>query len=213
MDRKADKSRISTLPGYAGEPTKALAVGASQKFIEKISLALRDSDSVRLLGGALNRAEAAERMVLLNPDVIVIDINLDYELGGIDTAFALRRIAPSSAFVIVSPFADPERLALAPRGLGLEWSYLLTSSLNHGDQLANAIRSASWSIPYIDRAIDRSQLGRLQRSMDQAVTEALGIPGKQSANSRRGVPKDWPEWTGTVRKFQLPDSPTDGEAG
>lgn len=205
MDSRTDQPHTPALPRYSGIPTKVFAVGSSQKFIEKISKALQGRDGVRLLGGAMNRADAAERSVLLVPDVIIIDINLDYELGGIDTALALRRISPSTAFVMVSPFADVERLAMAPRGLGLEWSYVLTSTLEDGDQLASAIRGASWSIPYIDRAIDRSQIGRLQRSMDQAVTEALGIPGVQSANSRRGVPKEWPEWTGTVRKFQLPD--------
>jgi DNA-binding NarL/FixJ family response regulator len=212
MDSRTGKPRTSTLPAYGGEPTKALAAGNSQKFIESISRTLSGRDGVRLLGGAMNREEAAERVVLLNPDVVLIDINLDYELGGIDTAFALRRIAPATAFVIISPFADVERLAMAPRGLGLEWSYLLASTAEDGDELASAIRGASWSIPYIDRAIDRSQMGRLRLSVDQAVSEALGVPVKPSSNSRRGVPSYWPEWTGTMQKFRLSDE-TDETGG
>lgn len=190
------------LPGHIAGPSKVMAVGNSQKFIEKISRLLAGRDSVQLICGARDRAEAAERTILLKPDVIIIDINLDYELGGIDTAFSLRRISPATAFVLISPFSDPERLSMVPRGLGLEWSYLLTSTAEDGEELAKAVRNAAWSIPYIDRDIDRRQIGRLQDMAQEAVTEALRVPEKHSRNSgpRFG------DWHGPTQKFRLPDN-------
>jgi DNA-binding NarL/FixJ family response regulator len=187
-------------------PSKVLAVGNSQKFIEKISRLLAGRESVQLLCGARDRAEAAERAVLLKPDVIVIDINLDYELGGIDTAFALRRIAPSTAFVLISPFSDPERLSMVPRGLGLEWSYLLDTTAEDGEELAKAVRNASWSIPYIDPRIDRRQVGQLQGKARQAVAEVMRAPGQRG----RAAKNLGGEWHGNVEKFRLPDDAPEG---
>jgi DNA-binding NarL/FixJ family response regulator len=193
-------------PRHTAGPSKVLAVGNSQKFIEKISRLLAGRDSVELLCGARDRAEAAERAVLLKPDVIVIDINLDYELGGIDTAFALRRIAPSTAFVLISPFSDPERLSMVPRGLGLEWSYLLESTAEDGEELTKAVRNASWSIPYIDPHIDRRQVGQLQGKAQQAVTEVMRTPGQRG----RAAKKFGSDWHGDVENFRLPGDGAEG---
>lgn len=199
------------------EPTKALAVGNGQKFIEEISTLLRTQERISLLGGAMSRSEAAERLVLLKPDVVVIDVNLDYELGGIDTAFALRRISPSTAFVLVSPFSDPERLSMIPRGLGLDWSYLLSDTGIDATELGAAICSASWSIPYIDHRIDRSRLGDLQNDVDKAIEIVLQTPKRherKKSASKMGYANQ-ADWNGKIQWFKLPedaheDSPESG---
>lgn len=203
-------------PVYGTAPTKVLAVGNAQKFIEQISLLLSNEARIELLGGAQSRAEAAERLVLLKPDVIVIDVNLDYELGGIDTAFALRRISPSTAFVLISPFSDPERLSMIPKELGLEWSYLLSDKGIDGGDLAAAISSAAWSIPYIDRRIDRSRLGAIQDEVEKAIEVALKEPekhnkGRSASKARYANSPNWTGWTAHVQKFRLPED--DPEAG
>ena len=191
-----------TLPQYGVEPTKVLAVGNGQRFIEQISDLLLDETRIQLLGGAQNRVEAAERLVLLKPDVIVIEVDLDYELGGIDTAFALRSISPSTAFVLVSPYSDPERLAMVPRGLGLEWSYLVADGGLDKTELTTAINSASWSIPYIDSRIDRSKLSGLQNRVAKAVETVRLKTAKRDSGVGYVDPSDW---NGNVLRFRLPD--------
>lgn len=218
--RRIRTSRRQSLPPYGIEPTRALAIGSGQKFIEEISTLLSAEEQIELLGGAQNRSEATERLVLLKPDVIVIDVNLDYEMGGIDTAFALRRISPSTAFVLISPFSDPERLSMVPRGLGLEWSYLLSEGGIDGADLAVAIKSAAWSIPYIDRRIDRSQLSELQEKVNKAVDLALSTsPNPQPGISPTNIGyanwaswKDSDGWNGKVEIFRLPEDDPEGEA-
>lgn len=211
-------SRIRTRPVLhsSAAPTKVLAVGNQQRFTEEISKLLADQSRINFLGGARDRVQAAERLVLLKPDVIVIEANLDYELGGIDTAFALRTLSPSTAFVLISPYSDPERLAMVPRGLGLEWSYLLARGEIDKDDLASAINSASWSIPFIDRRIDRSQLGGLQERVEKAVDQVLRISkrstrrkgttgrDKNSASPGLGYANS-ADWKGKIQKFQLPE--------
>ncbi len=199
----------------SAEPTKVLAVGNQQRFVELLSELLADQPRINFLGGAHNRVQAAERLVLLKPDVVVIQADLDYELGGIDTATALRTISPSTAFVLISPYSDPERLAMVPRGLGLEWSYLLSRGEIDREDLISAISSAAWSIPFIDRRIDRSRLGRLQNEVDGAVEQVLRI-AKRSARRTRKPRKpglgyaNSGDWKGNVQTFRLPEESTDG---
>ena len=157
------------------------------------------------IGGAQDRDTAVERLVLLRPDVIVIDIDLDYDLGGIDTAFALRKINPTVGIVIVSPYSDPERLAMIPTGLGLEWSYLLTATARTPELLARAIQSASWGIPYIDERIDRSLLGVVENSVDVILDRILegSTKGRESAaQENRGRMF---RWNGRVQTFRIED--------
>jgi DNA-binding NarL/FixJ family response regulator len=207
MKRRPEPVRRPLLPQYGVEPTKVLAVGRDQHFIEQISRLLRTEDRVNLLGGALDRTGAAERLVLLRPDVIVIDVDLDYEMGGIDTAFALRRISPNTAFVLISPYSDAERLSMVPRGLGLEWSYLLSDQGIDAGELASAVTSAAWSIPYIDKRIDRSRLGALQDESEKAVQIALQAPTRH--RSKRAEPKlgyaNSAGWYGRIHTFKLPE--------
>lgn len=197
------------------EPTKVLAVGNQQRFTEQISGLLEDHRRISLLGGAHNRTQAAERIVLLKPDVVVIEVNLDYELGGIDTAFALRSISPTTAFVLISPYSDPERLAMVPRGLGLEWSYLLSRGEIEKDDLVSAINSAAWSIPFIDSRIDRSQLGQLNQRVSKAVEDVLRIAKR---SPRRAGPSssglgyaNSADWHGKIQTFRLPEEGSEDE--
>ncbi len=219
---RSRRSRIRRHPVVhsSAEPTKVLAVGNEQRFIEQISGLLADQSRLNLLGGAQDRVQAAERLVLLKPDVVVIDADLDYELGGIDTAMALRTISPSTAFVLISPHSDPERLAMVPRGLGLEWSYLLSHGEIDKEDLISAISCAAWSIPFVDRRIDRSQLGRLQSHMDDAVEQVLRIAkrstrAKSSPRKARSHGLGYAEsasWEGKVETFRLPEQGEDDGA-
>jgi DNA-binding NarL/FixJ family response regulator len=126
-----------------------------------------------MTGGAQDRESAVERTALLRPDVAIIDIDLGYELGGIDAAFALRKISPTLGIVIVSPYSDPERLAMVPTGLGLEWSYVLTSTARKLELLAKAIQGAAWGIAFIDPRIDRDLLGVVENSVDSILDRIL----------------------------------------
>ena len=196
--------------------TKVLVVGKSQRYFEEISGKLQGEPGVQMIGAAQDRIEAAERLVLLRPDVVTIDINLDYELGGIDTAFALRRISPSTAFVLISPYTDAERLAMVPRGLGLDWSYVLDDGDINAADLVTAISSAAWSIPFIDRRVDRSRIGKLQDEATEAVERVLEAPRR---NQARKPGSNRPKlgyagsagWNGDVQTFRISEDASDDD--
>jgi chemotaxis response regulator CheB len=83
----------------------------SARFIETIAESVNKNPLTTMSGGAQDRDSAVERMVLLRPDVAIIDIDLGYELGGIDAAFALRKINPTrtrTGMVLCSYLYSPQ---------------------------------------------------------------------------------------------------------
>ena len=87
----------------ANVSTKVMIAARSARFIEMLADSVNKSSSSATIGGAQDRDSAIERAVLLRPDVVIVDIDLGYELGGIDTAFVLRKVNPAIGIVSVSP--------------------------------------------------------------------------------------------------------------
>jgi DNA-binding NarL/FixJ family response regulator len=197
--------------GLAKASTKVMIAARSARFIETIAESVNKNPLTVMGGGAQDRDSAVERMVLLRPDVAIVDIDLGYELGGIDTAFALRKINPTMGIVIVSPYSDPERLAMVPTGLGLEWSYVLTSTARKPELLAKAIQGASWGIPFIDPRIDRDLLGVVENSVDSIldrILEGSTAERRIAAKENRG---QMFRWNGQVQTFKIPEGSEDGD--
>jgi DNA-binding NarL/FixJ family response regulator len=183
----------------------------SARFIETLAETVNQNASTAMSGGAQDRESAVERAVLLRPDVVIVDIDLGYELGGIDTAFALRKINPTLGIVIVSPYSDPERLAMVPTGLGLEWSYLLTSTARKPELLAKAIQGASWGIPYIDERIDRDLLGVVENSVDSILDRILEGSTKERRIAAKAAKGSMFRFNGKIQTFKVEDLPSDSE--
>ncbi|MBN4064800.1 response regulator transcription factor [Dehalococcoides mccartyi] len=186
--------------------TKVMIAARSARFIETIADSVTKNPLTAMSGGAQDRESAIERMVLLRPDVAIIDIDLGYELGGIDTAFALRKINPTLGIVIVSPYSDPERLAMVPTGLGLEWSYVLTSTARKPELMAKAIQGASWGIPFIDPRIDSDLLGVVENSVDAILDRILDGSTKERRLASKKSRGQMFRWNGQVQTFKIPES-------
>jgi DNA-binding NarL/FixJ family response regulator len=192
--------------------TKVMIAARSARFIETLAESVDKNPATAMSGGAQDRESAVERAVLLRPDVAIVDIDLGYELGGIDTAFALRKINPTIGIVIVSPYSDPERLAMIPTGLGLEWSYVLTSTARKPELLGKAIQGSSWGIPYIDSRIDKNLLGVVENSVDAILDGILeGSTAERRIAAKKGNRGQMFRWNGQVQTFRIEDLPDDSQ--
>ena len=210
--RQYRSPRTATSNGrLAKAATKVMIAARSARFIETLAETVNQNASTAMSGGAQDRETAIERAVLLRPDVVIVDIDLGYELGGIDTAFALRKINPTLGIVIVSPYSDPERLAMVPTGLGLEWSYLLTSTARKPELLAKAIQGASWGIPYIDERIDRELLGVVENSVDSILDRILEGSTKERRIAAKAAKGSMFRFNGQIQTFKVEDLPSDSE--
>ena len=154
------------------EPVKVMVIG-SARFVNVYTDRLRGRSRINVTGGATLQQQAVKRATLLRPDVVVIDIDHGFEMGGLDTAEAVRRVLPSAGFVIVSPYTDDEHLASFPAGPGVQWSYILPETAADPSLFAMAVAHASWSLRYVDPQIDARKLGAADRDIDLAVKRAL----------------------------------------
>jgi hypothetical protein len=139
-----------------------------------------------------------ERTVLLRPDVVVIDIDHRHKMGGLHTAADVRRVAPTVGVLIVSPDANPDRIAMFPVMKGLPYSFILASTAKDPKQLVAAISQTSWSMHYIDPAVDHRLFGVATRraAIAEAIDQATTVP----ANPVLG-------WQGKSTVFRLDEEP------
>jgi DNA-binding NarL/FixJ family response regulator len=176
-------------------------VAGGSRFVTALTERMQGRSRIQVVCGALSEQLAVERARTLQPDVVIVDINHGFEMGGLDTARAVRRVVPSAAFVIVSPYSDDGHLSAFPSGFGFEWSYVLSESAADPTTLCMAVAHASWSLRYVDPKIDPRNLGTVDRELDLAIKRAIA---GRSGESPEPAAEDMTRWHGVVKTCQLP---------
>ena len=68
---------------------------------------LLDWHSFQVSGDAKDGKEAIEKVIELKPDIVLLDINMPV-MNGIQTAYEIRRIAPSTKIVFFTAHDSPQ---------------------------------------------------------------------------------------------------------
>ncbi len=198
-----DGSRPARTATVGRRSTRVLVAGRDEGFIAGIAQGLRGSTGPEMVGGATSRSEAVDLALLLEPDVFVVDIGMEREMGGLEVALAVRRKLPATAFLVVSPFSDDDHIAVFPIGLGLPWSFILAESARDPATLSTAVSQAAWGLRYIDPKVDARKLGARDWEIGLAVRDASAPngagPGDGSGDRTR--------WHGVIQTFRLPLDP------
>lgn len=125
-----------------GTPTRILLVDDHRMFRAGLCALLEGEPDLRIAGEAGNGADAVRLAAELRPDVILMDLRLTGDSGGIDGVEATRRIAatvPAAAVVVLTSYgtqADVVRaMAAGARG------YVLKAG--EPDELFEAVRTAA----------------------------------------------------------------------
>src|ERR1700752_1966884 len=74
--------------------------------------------SMHVCGEAENGRQAVEKVKELNPDLVLLDINMPV-MNGVQAAYEIRRIAPSTKIIFFTIHDSPEAMA-AGRTLGVD---------------------------------------------------------------------------------------------
>ncbi|MBI9044626.1 MAG: response regulator transcription factor [Anaerolineaceae bacterium] len=119
-----------------------------------IKALLEKVDDLKILGEAENGLQAVEMIQDLNPDVIIMDINMP-KLNGIQAAKQIREINSKIHIVILSMYVDDAIVRQAFEA-GVE-GYLLKRSLS--EELVLAIKSVSRGDIYLSPGISRAVVG------------------------------------------------------
>jgi DNA-binding NarL/FixJ family response regulator len=98
---------------------------------------LQSEEGIVVVGEASGGAEAIERALALQPDVVLMDLNLP-DMNGIEATRQLLALAPQMAVLVITMFDDDSLFAAMRAGAR---GYLLKGA--EGDETLRAIRSVA----------------------------------------------------------------------
>jgi len=114
---------------------------------------------LRVVGEAADGLEAERQALRLKPDVILLDISLPLR-DGIETARVIRRCLPETRIIMLTAWADPDKL-IASVDAGAEG--FITKDMP-SEKVIAAVRSALAGDPPIAGAVALEALRKLGRS-------------------------------------------------
>ena len=168
-------------------------------FRDLLRLALGRHEGFRLVGSFSNAPEALERIPTLEPDLVMLDIDLGGSMNGVELGVALQQQLPNLGVVLLSNHQDLEFVA----GLGTEvrrWSYLLKKTVRDLNVLVRALEGTADGMVVLDPQLvagmkpQRGVLSTLtarqldvlrlvaQGHSNAGIAEALGIAAKTVDN-------------------------------
>jgi DNA-binding NarL/FixJ family response regulator len=123
---------------------------------------LEAQEDMRVVGDAANGREAMKQVILLHPDVVVMDIAMP-ELNGIEATRQMHEACPRTEVLILSMHSSTEHIvrALEAGARG----YLLKDSA--GTEVVDAVRAAQAGRRYLSHKIAATVI-------DEYIAERIG---------------------------------------
>jgi two-component system nitrate/nitrite response regulator NarL len=127
---------------------RTLVVDDFSSFRRRVCWMLEENPEVRLIGEAADGAEAVQKAVESQPDLILLDSDLP-KLSGIEAARQIRKVVPKSKLLFVSQDSNPEVVQAAFQ-LGAR-GYVIKSDAAR--ELLTAVKSVIQGARYVSRAL------------------------------------------------------------
>ena len=127
---------------------RTLVVDDFSSFRRRVCWMLEENPEVRLIGEAADGAEAVQKAVESQPDLILLDSDLP-KLSGIEAARQIRKVVPKSKILFVSQDSNPEVVQAAFQ-LGAR-GYVIKSDAAR--ELLTAVKSVIQGARYVSRAL------------------------------------------------------------
>ena len=132
---------------------KVLTVDDEGLYRDLLLRALSSEERVEVVGEARNGTEAIQLAEELEPDVVLMDIELGSEPNGVEAAHRIKELRPAVGIVILSQHLDRQYIASLPSGKAAGWSYLLKQRVSDVSSLTRAIRGAASGMVFLDVAL------------------------------------------------------------
>jgi NarL family two-component system response regulator LiaR len=165
------------------EPIRVLVVDDHAVVREGLRTFLELQDGLEVAGEAADGEEAVELAERLRPDVVLMDLVMP-ELDGLGAMRAIRDRVPSARVIVLTSFADDDRLLPALRAGAA--GYLLKNAQPH--ELARAVRAAHAGEALLDPFVAArlvEALGGAQEPLDRLTPrerEVLKLIGRGLPN-------------------------------
>ena len=154
---------------------KVLVVEDEVLYRQMLVTQLSAFDDVEVVGEAPSGQEAIELAEELSPEVVLMDIQLQDEINGIEAGQNIMTAAPTTGIVLLSMHADKQVLE-ATLGEGSSgWSYLLKTNVRDADTLARAIRGSAWGMVVVDPELTEGLQAREDTPLGRLTNEQLKL--------------------------------------
>jgi len=138
---------------------KVLIVDDHKMVIEGMKLLLQNQSEIEVVGTALNGFEGIEKMQEVNPDVVLLDINMP-EMNGIETCKKMLKITPEVKIIAISMHKESSliKLMLASGAKG----YVLKNAGQ--DEVIDAIKEVYKGKVFLDDTVNEIIVGSIAKS-------------------------------------------------
>jgi DNA-binding NarL/FixJ family response regulator len=140
-------------PPGADQPARRLRVVLVEDedlFRNLLGVSLGLESDLEVVGSFGDAASALAVAPALQPDVVLLDVELGGGQDGITLGLELRRRLPALGIVVLSQHTDARFLSPLPRAAVTGWSYLLKRSVRDPTVLARAIRGCAAGYVVLD---------------------------------------------------------------
>jgi DNA-binding NarL/FixJ family response regulator len=132
------------------DPLRLVIVEDENLFRDLLGIALRQHPNLQVVASFGDADIARAEIPQLEPDIVLLDIDLGAGASGVHLGLALREVLPKLGVVLLSNHQDIEFVAsLGSRTLA-GWSYLLKKSVRNTEVLLRAIQGAHDGLTVLD---------------------------------------------------------------
>jgi DNA-binding NarL/FixJ family response regulator len=135
-------------------------------FRDLLVQTLEDEPDLEVVGEADNGQRAIDLAKRLEPDVILMDIEMPGEYDGIDAGIQIRSARPETGIVLLSSHRDRRFFTSLPADQQAGWSYLLKQSVGDIDTVVRAIRGSAEGMVVLDPLL----IGEMRPRPDSALS-------------------------------------------
>ena len=144
-----------------GAPVRVLLVDDQALFREALATLLEVRPEIEVVGEAANGAEAIDKVAILRPDVVLMDLHMPV-LDGIAAARRLRVEQPDTRVLALTTFDDDEDVFAALRAGAV--GYLLKDVTS--DRLVEALLAAARGESVLQPSVAAKVVARFARMAD-----------------------------------------------
>jgi DNA-binding NarL/FixJ family response regulator len=124
--------------------------------------------------GEADTGEAAVHLAgELRPDAVLMDVELDPSMDGIEAARLIREHHPATGIVFLSAHQDPRFVASLQQKGAAGWSYLLKQSARNLDAVVRAIEGSVEGLVVLDPALVSTLSPRPQSRLSRLTPRQL----------------------------------------
>ena len=173
------------------ETARVMIVEDEPFFREMLSRTLSDEPGIEVVGTTDNGDTAVRLADELKPDAILMDIEIQGTLDGIEAALLIKQERPKTGIVILSAHRDRRYITSLPIYDNPGWSYLLKQTVPDVATVVRAIQGCMQGMIMLDPAVvenlrprEGSALERLTKRQ-QSVLELMAQGFNNAAIAER----------------------------